>query len=198
LIRNDEFLSKLISKIEPKVLENLPFLIKEHKNIKSRNFRILSAPSEKYLKGLLKCDLKNKIPAYRDKSLSIFHKIPSEKKILKRNCDSVHDNCELLATFNPNSRNNLLNFKEEAKKILKAKEFENAIDCSNTPSFHRKNSYESSISTNVDYSFRNKKQKFQDFSFMENLDGVINEGKKKSSFPKNLFQFTSKKNKFFV
>ena len=162
MVRNDEFLSKLISKIEPKVLENLPFLIKEHKTIKSRSFRIQSAPSEKFIKGLLKCDLKNKIPIHRDKSLSIFHKNVLEKKPLKRNCDSVHDNREFLATFNPNSTNNLLNFKEEAKKNLKAKEIENAVSGSNTPSFHTKNSYESSISTNVDYSFRNKQQKCQE------------------------------------
>ena len=196
LQRNDEVLTKLINKIEPKTLENLPFLIKGRSNSKNQQFRIRSAASEQNIKGLKRCEIRNNIQSHRDKSQSVSENVKVIEN--KRNSESFHGNYELLATFNPNSTKNLSGLKEDVKKCMKVKEIEKSIDFSNTPSFHTKQSYESSVSTNVDNSFRVKQQKIMDFSFLEKNEFICEEKKKISPFPKNLFQFMSKKNKFFV
>jgi len=208
-MENGEIVSKLINKIEPKTLANLVMLkrqqslineanFEEKKIIRSKNFRIQSAPSEKFIKGLYKFDVKNKLLTHREKSQSIYSNMDFERKpAAKRGAESLHESSQFLATFNPNSTKNLLSSIEEKKKT---KERENEVDCSNTntPSFHTKHSYESSISTNVDYSFRVKQQKIKDFSFLESNELGAEDLKKNTGFPKNIFQFINKKHKFFV
>lgn len=208
--------NKLITQIEPKTLANIAILKQEQnpsseqplpKNeekpvLKPKNFRIQSAPSEKFIKGLAfyKYDVKPKLNSHRDKSQSTYQCIEEKKLPAKRNADSLHENNEFLATFNPNSTNNLLSYKNQEKRNRKeAKGGENEIDVSNTPSFHTKHSYESSVSTNVDCSFRVKQQKIKDFSFFENNEmGADGDQKRNTGFPKNIFQFINKKQKFFV
>ena len=209
--------NKLITQIEPKTLANINILKPDERNPSSeqnlakneekpvtrpKNFRIQSAPSEKFIKALAfyKYEVKPKLNSHRDKSQSIYQCLDLEKKQpAKRNADSLHENNEFLATFNPNSTNNLLSYKNQEKRNRKeAKEGENEIDVSNTPSFHTKHSYESSVSTNVDCSFRAKQQKIKDFSFFENNEMGCDDQKRNTGFPKNIFQFINKKQKFFV
>lgn len=197
LTKNDELLSKLLNKIEPKILEKLPIIFKtnEETTNKQRSFRINSAPSEKYLKGLYKID--GKKMTHKEKSQSICQTIKIENKQIKRNTESLHNNTEFLATFNPNSTHCLFNLKDDVRKNFKAKQNKDENDCSNTPSFHTKNSYESSISTNIENSFGTKSAKIKEFSFFD-INEFGFEEKKKTNFPKDLFQFLTKKNKFFI